>query len=46
MVLAATIHRPPITPKERRRSYSPTLLDIWHVEPDGRDSGTVCKQRG
>lgn len=24
--------------------YWPGLITIWHVEPDGRDSGEVCKQ--
>lgn len=26
-----------------RELYFPTLIDFWHHEPDGMDSGTVCK---
>lgn len=26
-----------------RNFYFPSLLTVWHVEPDGRDSGEVCK---
>jgi hypothetical protein len=37
-----SIKRPPVTPKEWRRSRWPLMLDIWHREPKGRDSGTVC----
>jgi hypothetical protein len=25
------------------RLYFPSLITVWHVEPDGRDSGEVCK---
>lgn len=25
-----------------RRWYFPSILTVWHVEPKGRDSGTVC----
>ena len=25
--------------------YFPSLLDVWHMEPGGRDSLTVCKHR-
>lgn len=25
------------------RFYFPSLITIWHVEPGGRDSGTVCR---
>lgn len=46
MILVASIRRPPITSKERRHTYWPALVDIWHVEPDGKDAGTVCKVRG
>ena len=28
-----------------RGLYWPGLVTIWHVEPEGRDSGTVCKYR-
>lgn len=27
-----------------RRYYWPSIITIWHVEPGGADSGTVCKQ--
>ncbi len=26
-----------------RRYYWPGLITIWHVEPDGHDSGDICK---
>jgi hypothetical protein len=26
-----------------RRYYWPSMVTVWHVEPDGRDSGEVCK---
>lgn len=26
-----------------RRYYFPSLVTVWHVEPEGRDSGEVCK---
>lgn len=26
-----------------RTWYWPSVVTVWHVEPDGRDSGTVCK---
>jgi len=42
LVLLWSIRRPPITPREWRRRYWPAALDIWHREPHGRDSGTVC----
>ena len=29
-----------------RGFYWPSLITIWHVEPDGRDSGEVCKRHG
>jgi hypothetical protein len=28
-----------------RGYYWPGLITVWHVEPDGHDSGTVCKYR-
>lgn len=28
-----------------RGIYWPSLVTVWHVEPGGRDSGTVCKYR-
>jgi hypothetical protein len=45
LVLLWTIKRPPLTPEEWRKKRWPPLLDIWHREPDGRDSGTVCPYR-
>lgn len=26
-----------------REFYWPSLVTVWHVEPDGQDAGTVCK---
>lgn len=26
-----------------REFYWPSLITVWHVEPDGKDAGTVCK---
>lgn len=43
MVLATTIRRP--WPRRNRlggRHYYPSLVDVWHNEPDGRDAGQVC----
>lgn len=53
LVLLWTIRRPPITRKEWRRLREkpfrwyrlPILIDIWHREPKGRDSGSVCDRR-
>jgi hypothetical protein len=28
-----------------REFYFPGFITVWHVEPDGHDSGTVCKYR-
>lgn len=28
-----------------RELYFPSLFDIWHMEPGGRDSGSVCKTK-
>lgn len=28
-----------------RGFYWPSLITVWHVEPNGHDSGTVCKYR-
>lgn len=28
----------------RRRRYWPAMITVWHREPGGRNSGTVCKQ--
>lgn len=28
-----------------RGIYWPSIITVWHVEPGGRDSGTVCKRR-
>jgi len=44
MVVAFEIRRP--WPRRRRlvgRRYWPALITIWHVEPNGHDSGEVCK---
>lgn len=45
-VVAFSIPRP--WPQRRRAAYTgkrywPELICIWHVEPGGRDSGSVCK---
>jgi hypothetical protein len=45
MVVAFEIRRP--WPRRvnwgTRRWYWPAVVTVWHVEPGGRDSGTVCK---
>lgn len=49
MVLIFAIKRPwpqRSTIGRKRRLYWPPMLDVWHVEPQGRDSGTVCKGMG
>lgn len=45
LVLLWSVKRPPITPREWRRHRWPLVLDVWHREPKGRDSGTVCPYR-
>ena len=53
LVLLWAIRRPPITPKEWRRVLErpfrwyrfPHFIDIWHREPKGSDSGSVCRNR-
>lgn len=29
----------------RTELYWPSLIDVWHVEPDGHDAFTVCRKR-
>ena len=46
MVLLWSVTGWPLSPRSfrawRRHGRFPTWLDIWHVEPNGKDSGTVC----
>lgn len=28
-----------------RGIYWPSIITVWHIEPDGHDSGTVCKRK-
>jgi hypothetical protein len=48
-VLVADIKGLPIAPRSWRRwrkfKDRPSLIEVWHEEPDGRDSGTVCGYR-
>ena len=42
-----SIRRPAITKRERRiykkGGFRPELLNVWHDEPNGADSGAICK---
>jgi hypothetical protein len=49
LVVAFEIRRPwPRIEKTttRRRRYWPSLITVWHREPGGHDSGTVCRWSG
>jgi len=45
-VLVADIAGVPLTPRSLRRwrkgAGRPALIEVWHEEPGGRDSGSVC----
>ncbi len=45
-VMVTSIRRPAITKRERRLTVRPSLIEVWHDEPDDHDSGEICKQRG
>lgn len=49
LVVAFEIKRPwpdSYKTKNGRRRYWPAMITVWHREPGGRDSGTVCKRNG
>jgi hypothetical protein len=43
-VVAFEIKRPWPRGRIGRRRYWPALITVWHREPGGRDSGTVCRR--
>lgn len=43
--IAFSIRRPWPQIKPGRKAYWPPLITVWHNEPGGSDSGTVCKER-
>lgn len=49
LVVAFTIRRPwpkRVTWPTGKRLWWPSLITIWHTEPDGRDAFEVCKHSG